>query len=152
MTPTRRPGNGQPGPQRAQASRQPAARAREAAAVPDGPVIRPAPLWFQLTTWVLAAGGLGGSIYLTIAHYNTTVTLACPATSHINCERVTTSPESIVFGIPVAVLGLGEADEPDLAGEEGLVQENKLPRGVVEPHGVRPGALHQLTCAETGCS
>ncbi|HCU95260.1 MAG TPA: hypothetical protein DHU96_22150 [Actinobacteria bacterium] len=106
VTPTRRPGNGQPGPQRAQASRQPAARAREAAAVPDGPVIRPAPLWFQLTTWVLAAGGLGGSIYLTIAHYNTTVTLACPATSHINCERVTTSPESIVFGIPVAVLGL----------------------------------------------
>jgi uncharacterized membrane protein len=34
------------------------------------------------------------------------VTLACPATSTINCEKVTTSPESIVFGIPVAVLGL----------------------------------------------
>lgn len=106
VTPARPPGNGQAGPQRAQASRQSAARAREAAAVPDGPVIRPTPLWFQFTTWVLAAGGLGVSIYLTIAHYNTAVTLACPATSHINCERVTTSPESIVFGIPVAVLGL----------------------------------------------
>src|SRR5215831_7004170 len=64
------------------------------------------PLWFQLTTWILSLGGLGASIYLTIAHYNTAVTLACPATSTINCEKVTTSSESIVFGIPVAVLGL----------------------------------------------
>jgi uncharacterized membrane protein len=55
---------------------------------------------------VLALGGLGVSIYLTIAHYNTSVSLACPATSTINCEKVTTSPESIVAGIPVAVLGL----------------------------------------------
>jgi uncharacterized membrane protein len=66
----------------------------------------PPPLWFQLTTWILSLGGLGASIYLTIAHYNTAVTLACPATSTINCEKVTTSPESMVFGIPVAVLGL----------------------------------------------
>jgi uncharacterized membrane protein len=34
------------------------------------------------------------------------VTLACPATSTVNCEKVTTSPESYAFGIPVAVLGL----------------------------------------------
>jgi uncharacterized membrane protein len=46
------------------------------------------------------------SIYLTIAHFNTSVTLACPATSTVNCEKVTTSPQSYVFGIPVAVLGL----------------------------------------------
>ncbi len=65
-----------------------------------------APRWFWLTALVLALGGLGVSIYLTIAHYNTTVTLACPATSHINCEKVTTSAQSVVFGIPVAVLGL----------------------------------------------
>ena len=34
------------------------------------------------------------------------MTLACPATSTINCEKVTTSPQSYAFGIPVAVLGL----------------------------------------------
>jgi uncharacterized membrane protein len=75
-------------------------------AAPDVPDVRIAPLWFRLTTLVLALAGLGVSIYLTIAHYNTTLTLACPATSHINCERVTTSAQSVVFGIPVAVLGL----------------------------------------------
>ena len=52
------------------------------------------------------SGGLAVSIYLTIAHFNTSVTLACPATSTVNCEKVTTSPQSYAFGIPVAVLGL----------------------------------------------
>jgi uncharacterized membrane protein len=55
---------------------------------------------------VLAIAGLGVSVYLTIAHYTTAVTLACPNTGAINCEKVTSSPESKVFGIPVAVLGL----------------------------------------------
>jgi uncharacterized membrane protein len=55
---------------------------------------------------VLAIAGLGVSVYLTIAHYTTAVALACPNTGAINCEKVTTSPESNVFGIPVAVLGL----------------------------------------------
>jgi uncharacterized membrane protein len=55
---------------------------------------------------VLAIAGLGVSVYLTIAHYTTAVALACPNTGAINCEKVTTSPESSVFGIPVAVLGL----------------------------------------------
>ena len=64
------------------------------------------PAWLQWTTWGLSLGGLGVSIYLTIAHFNTSVTLACPATSTVNCEKVTTSPESYAFGIPVAVLGL----------------------------------------------
>lgn len=110
----RRTGNGQqragqqprPGGRTA-AGRTVAGRAgRGAAAVPAEPETRAAPNWFWITTWVLAAAGLGVSIYLTIAHYNTAVSLACPATSHINCERVTTSAESVVFGIPVAVLGL----------------------------------------------
>jgi uncharacterized membrane protein len=65
-----------------------------------------APLWLQITTLVLALGGLGVSIYLTIAHYDTAVTLACSDKGLVNCTKVTTSPESIVFGIPVAVLGL----------------------------------------------
>jgi uncharacterized membrane protein len=46
------------------------------------------------------------SLYLTIAHYTTAVALACPNTGAINCEKVTTSPQSIVFGVPVAVVGL----------------------------------------------
>jgi uncharacterized membrane protein len=117
VSPTQRParppargtGNGQ---QRSGQQRSGQATRRPSSAVTAGPAdlavpgIRATPLWLQLTTWVLAAGGLGVSIYLTIAHYNTKLTLACPATSHVNCEKVTTSPESVVFGIPVAVLGL----------------------------------------------
>jgi len=94
-----RPGNGRPGNGRASAPARAAVVAEEVA--PAG-----APAWLQWTTWILSLGGLGPSVYLTIAHFNTSVTLACPATSTINCERVTTSPQSYVFGIPVAVLGL----------------------------------------------
>ncbi len=51
--------------------------------------------------------GLGASIYLTIAHFDTHVTLACSDKGIVNCQAVTTSPESMVFGIfPVALLGL----------------------------------------------
>ena len=60
-----------------------------------------------LATLILSLYGLGASVYLTIAHYDTQVTLACADKGVINCAKVTTSPESIVFGIfPVAVLGL----------------------------------------------
>ena len=60
-----------------------------------------------LATLILSLYGLGASIYLTIAHYDTHVSLICSNKGLINCEEVTTSPESIVFGIfPVAVLGL----------------------------------------------
>jgi uncharacterized membrane protein len=76
------------------------------AAVAEEPSVAAPPAWFQWTTWVLSLAGLGVSIYLTIAHFNTAVTLACPATSTVNCEKVTTSPQSYAFGIPVAVLGL----------------------------------------------
>src|SRR6202035_1515490 len=55
---------------------------------------------------ILSLGGLGVSTYLTVAHYVGGVTLACPNTGAINCEKVTTSPQSVVFGVPVAVLGL----------------------------------------------
>ena len=65
------------------------------------------PLWMQASTLALSLGGLGMSLYLTIAHYTTAVTLACPDTGAINCEKVTTSPESVVFGVfPVALIGL----------------------------------------------
>jgi uncharacterized membrane protein len=98
-----RPGDGQ-----ARGTRQ-ARRGRTApvaSAVPEQAGPAAPPQWLQWTTWVLSLGGLGVSIYLTIAHFNTSLTLACPATSTINCEKVTTSPQSYAFGIPVAVLGL----------------------------------------------
>lgn len=61
----------------------------------------------QLTTWILSLFALGVSIYLTITHYDTSVTLACSDKGVINCAKVTTSAQSMVFGIfPVAVLGL----------------------------------------------
>ncbi len=103
-----RTGNGQ----RASAQSTPAGQAQRSrsasatATAPEPAATATVPAWLQWTTWVLSLGGLAVSTYLTIAHFNTTVTLACPATSTINCEKVTTSPESYVFGIPVAVLGL----------------------------------------------
>jgi uncharacterized membrane protein len=55
---------------------------------------------------LFAVVGLSVSTYLTIAHYGTGVVLACPDTGVINCAKVTTSPESVIAGVPVAVLGL----------------------------------------------
>jgi uncharacterized membrane protein len=59
-----------------------------------------------LATLILSLYGLGASIYLTIAHYDTHVSLACSDKGVINCAKVTTSPESMVWIFPVAVLGL----------------------------------------------
>jgi uncharacterized membrane protein len=67
--------------------------------------VRAHPLWF--TTWLVSLVGLGVSIYLTITHYDTHIVIACSDNGLVNCEKVTTSPQSMVFGIfPVAVLGL----------------------------------------------
>ena len=62
--------------------------------------------WMQIATLVLALAGLGVSIYLTIAHFTETALAGCSESGLVNCTKVTTSPESYVFGIPVAVLGL----------------------------------------------
>lgn len=97
-----RPGNGQ-GKPAGQAQR---ARTAPAAVAAPESVTEATPAWFQWTTWGLSLAGLGVSVYLTIAHFNTSVSLVCPASSTINCEKVTTSPQSYLFGIPVAVLGL----------------------------------------------
>jgi uncharacterized membrane protein len=108
-----RPGGGRDSERRTSVASRGAAQARaareraaaDAEAGQEQPAAGPA-RWLSLTTLVLAIAGLGVSVYLTIAHYNSSVSLACPATSTINCEKVTTSPESIIFGIPVAVYGL----------------------------------------------
>lgn len=65
----------------------------------------PAP-WLQIATFVLALAGLGVSIYLTIAHFTESALAGCSESGLVNCTKVTTSPQSYVFGIPVAVLGL----------------------------------------------
>ena len=71
------------------------------------PVASGPPLWLQLTSLVLSLGGLGVSVYLTIEHYTGNTSLFCSDKGAINCAAVTTSPESMVFGVlPVAVLGL----------------------------------------------
>jgi uncharacterized membrane protein len=66
----------------------------------------------RLPTWVLATS-LGLSLaavaiasYLTIAHYTDPGALACPNTGVVNCTLVTTSPESMVLGVPFALIGL----------------------------------------------
>jgi uncharacterized membrane protein len=56
---------------------------------------------------LLCVAGLGVATYLTIQHFSSSLTLSCPNTGRINCEKVTSSQYSHVLGIPVAVLGLG---------------------------------------------
>jgi uncharacterized membrane protein len=80
--------------------------AREASADLEAPATTAVPLWFQLVTWVLSLAGLGVSIYLTIAHFTDKPLAGCSESGAINCTKVTTSAQSYVFGIPVAVLGL----------------------------------------------
>jgi uncharacterized membrane protein len=66
-----------------------------------------APAWVQWTALGLSLAGLGVSIYMTIAHYTSTAILVCSNNGYIDCAKVTTSPESMIFNIfPVAVLGL----------------------------------------------
>ncbi len=54
---------------------------------------------------LLAAIGLIISIYLTVAHY-TNIQVACPTSGVLNCDAVLSSQYAVLFGIPVAVLGL----------------------------------------------
>ena len=83
-----------------------AARGPRTLEVRDEPAERgPAP-WLQIATFVLALAGLGVSIYLTIAHFTESALAGCSESGLVNCTKVTTSPQSYVFGIPVAVLGL----------------------------------------------
>lgn len=49
--------------------------------------------------------GLAVSIYLTIVHYSSSVSLACSSSGTINCEKVTSSPQSMLLGRPVALWG-----------------------------------------------
>ena len=75
-------------------------------ATADAPDTRWVPAWAAPATLALVGGGLAVSIYLTITPFTTQVKLACTAGGVIDCEKVTTSSQSYVAGIPVAVLGV----------------------------------------------
>jgi uncharacterized membrane protein len=65
-----------------------------------------APSWLVASTGVLVLAGLGLSVYLTITHLHPAA-LLCSSHGLVNCEAVTQSSQSKVFGIfPVAELGL----------------------------------------------
>lgn len=65
------------------------------------------PRWLAPVTLVLALIAVGVSSYLTAEHFAGATHLAgCSSNGTVNCTAVTTSAESKVFGIPVAVLGL----------------------------------------------
>lgn len=55
---------------------------------------------------VVALLGVAVSAYLTVEHLTASSTLACPEGTVINCAKVTTGPWSVIFGVPVAFLGL----------------------------------------------
>jgi uncharacterized membrane protein len=57
---------------------------------------------------LMALAGLGISIYLTIVHYNTKVTLFCTSGGIVNCQQVTSSAWSVVpaTSIPITVPGM----------------------------------------------
>jgi uncharacterized membrane protein len=67
---------------------------------------------FELAGWIppaatgVALAGVADAIYLTIAHFTTTAILACSSTGLVDCAKVTTSAQSEVLGMPVALLGL----------------------------------------------
>jgi uncharacterized membrane protein len=85
---------------RRQAAARSAARRPPAAAE----VVAPA-AWRPVAAILLSLAGLGVSTYLTVAHFGH-FPLVCSDTGLVNCERVTTSPQSYFLGIPVAFLGL----------------------------------------------
>ncbi len=62
--------------------------------------------WLQWVTLALALVGLAVSAYLTYTHFSEAKILGCSESGLVNCQKVTTSEQSYVFGIPVAVLGL----------------------------------------------
>lgn len=64
------------------------------------------PRWAVTGSLGLAAAGLAVSAYLTYEHFTASTTLACSDSGVVNCLKVTTSAQSKVFGVPVALLGL----------------------------------------------
>ena len=69
--------------------------------------------WRPAATMIICLLGTGLAGWLTWAHYfdqkainNSCSMLSSGAHGFINCGVVTTSPESVIFGVPVALYGL----------------------------------------------
>jgi uncharacterized membrane protein len=90
-----------PSAKKAQQRRQPLPEPVEE--TPSGP-----PTWLKIVALLLTLAGLGVSAYLTYAHYTDSSLAGCKETAGlVNCGEVTTSSESMIFGvIPVALTGL----------------------------------------------
>lgn len=62
--------------------------------------------WWGWAALGLSVAGFADSLYLTVEHF-TQGTPFCPNTGFENCVKVTTSPQSELFGVlPVALVGL----------------------------------------------
>jgi uncharacterized membrane protein len=100
---------------RLEAASTPAGDGSYRASVPERPrrndrrrvMVVPAVRWPGYVGTVLSFLGFGIAGYLTYEHYTSSSSLTCPAGGGlINCLKVTTSPYSMIHGVPVAVLGL----------------------------------------------
>jgi uncharacterized membrane protein len=84
-------------------------RPAEARPAPTRPTATSAvrvPVWLPIITLALVVAGLAVAGYLTVEHYTASTTLACPEHGVVNCQKVTTSAQSFILGVPVALLGL----------------------------------------------
>ena len=89
------------------ASQSPVRRLLGAAGGGIGAMVRWSGGGLAFTTMVVSLLGLADAAYLTYQHFSESTSFAgCSESGAVNCVAVTTSPESHVFGIPVAVLGL----------------------------------------------
>ena len=70
------------------------------------PVARRVPAWVPVASLGLSLVAVAIASYLTVTHYTDPAALACPDTGIVNCTLVTTSSWSVLFGVPLAVLGL----------------------------------------------
>lgn len=70
------------------------------------PAIPGAPRWAAPASLVVCGLGLADSAYLAYEHYTASATLACSESGTVNCLKVTTSPQSVMFGVPLPVFGL----------------------------------------------
>jgi uncharacterized membrane protein len=68
----------------------------------DVPVI---PRWRPVVAFALSLVGFAISMYLTIDHFQGIAPI-CSSNGFVNCELVTTSTYSYIFGVPVSLLGL----------------------------------------------
>ena len=64
------------------------------------------PRWVPRATIALTAAGVAVAGYLTLAHFTSPDLLVCSGQGLVDCAKVTTSRQSAVAGVPVAVIGL----------------------------------------------